>query len=99
MTFEYNLSDAHLKIVKKKKKLIFICKPLKIRDAGSTNWVSTCNNAAFNVLTSEKIQKILVDKEVLEFPFGRISYETAKEVGASFIHRKSIRKSFKIIPE
>ncbi len=74
------------------------CKPLNASSAavGNINWISECNNIAFNLLTQEKYQEILVDKEIKDNPFGRISYQRALESNGSNMKRKSIRKVFKI---
>ncbi len=88
---------SQLSVQQKKKKLILSCKPLKTGNAANTNWVSECNSVAFNLLSQEKYQNILVEKYVEDEPFGNLSYQAAKEAGAGFMKRKSIRKSFKII--
>lgn len=85
-------------VKKKKKKLILSCKPLKIRDANSTNWIKECNNVAYNMLNNEYYQSILKDKEVEEEPFGRISYDAARGMGTTML-KNSIRKTFKIISQ
>ncbi len=73
------------------------CKPLKSRDATNSNWVSECNNVAFNLLSQEKYQEILVEKHVEDNPFGNLSYQAATAASGSNLKKKSIRKSFKII--
>ena len=93
-----NFKFSHFTVVKKKKKLILSCKPLNIRDASSTKWIKECNNVAYNMLNSEYYQSILIDKEVKEDPFGRLSYDAAKGVGTTIL-RNSIRKAFKIISQ
>lgn len=95
-SIKIELKHSKFSIVKKKKKIVLSCKPIKSRDAGNANWVSECNNAAYNLLTQEYYQGILKDKEVQENPFGDLSYQAARETGASFMKKKSIRKSFKI---
>jgi hypothetical protein len=94
-----DLKYSQFTVQQKKSKLQLTCKPLKSRDAANSNWISECNNVAFNLLTQEKYQKILVEKEIKDNPFGNLSFDMAKEAGASFMKKKSIRKSFKTISQ
>ena len=85
-------------VVMKKKKLILNCKPISSRAKNSDDWIRECNGVAYNLLNNEYYQSILVDKEIEDDPFGRTSYGSAKSEG-SFMLKKSIRKTFKIISE
>lgn len=94
---QFTTSSEHseLSVKQKKNKLILSCKPSHNTNIYSSIWVTECNNMAYNLLTMDFYQNILADKDIRELPFGGISYEKTKESG-SFMHRKSLRKSFKI---
>ena len=97
--FTADFKYSQLSIQQKKKKLMLTCKPLKSGNSANSNWISECNNVAFNLLSQDKYQEMLVEKYVEDQPFGNLSYQAAKESGASFMKKKSIRKSFKIISD
>ncbi len=95
--FTSNFKHSIFSVQQKKKKIILSCKPLKSKNAGNNIWISECNNVAYNLLSQEKYQKILVEKYIEDNPFGKLSYQAAQESGTSYMKKKSIRKSFKII--
>jgi len=99
LKFTIELEHSKFSVQQKKKKLVLSCKPAKFSTAGNEEWLRECNNFAFNLLSQEKYQNILVEKYVEDEPFGRLRYEEMKESSATFNKKKSIRKSFKIISD
>lgn len=92
---EIDLKYSTFGIKKKKNKITLICKPLQSFRNDNYEWVKECNNAAFNLLNSEKYQNILDEEYIEDEPFGKLSYRAIEESG-SFMHRKALRKSFKL---